>query len=610
MAGYLKAVLSWHALCRHAGASSWDRISWGTVCSLQDRDLTRRLLAALLALFLSAACGIAPPATGLPATFAAPPESGDTSMWIAPSVPDALRELGEAAGIPPAADISAATVVLGIDGGIPAAGSDWTYALVAPFPTVLDGVTAQELQAVWDGTSAGVYASWPLWMTSSTRSLLSELWGDPATNVQLAGSADLLDAAWAQRPSWAIVPFEGLEPGWKVLTVDGQSPIRKDFDPGQYALQVRFSLSGAAASGALLQLPTTNRDASKLSTVLMSGTSGLVREIAYQMELKGITYPARDIGDWLREADILHISHETSFDPTCPPPNPLKPRFYCSSPKYIGLFDEVGLDVVELTGNHIMDYGVASMLYTLDLYRQHGISYYGGGADLLEAREPLLMEHHGNRIAFLGCNFAEPPQPLAGRELPGANPCDWSQLGKQIGQLRQQGLLPIVTLQYKEGYSPIVMPWQSIDFRRAAEAGAVVVSGSQSHVPLQMEFYGGAFIHYGLGNLFFGQMGNQPPGPGLPLQPAVRYEFLDRHVLYDGRHISTELLTAMLEDYARPRPMTADERSALLQAYFGYSGWVPLIPTPAPEKTPTLYPLLKFVPLPTYTRQPKSTAAP
>jgi poly-gamma-glutamate synthesis protein (capsule biosynthesis protein) len=156
----------------------------------------------------------------------------------------------------------------------------------------------------------------------------------------------------------------------------------------------------------------------------------------------------------------------------------------------------------------------------------------------------------------------------------------------------------------------MVMPWQSVDFHRPAAAGAAIVSGSQSHVPLEMEFYQGAFIHYGLGNLFFGQMANQPPGPGLPLQPAVRYEFLDRHVVYDGHYISTELLTAMLEDYARPRPMTADERAAILQAYFAYSGWLPLVPTPAPAKTPTLYPLLKFSPLPTYTPIPTVTAAP
>jgi poly-gamma-glutamate synthesis protein (capsule biosynthesis protein) len=54
---------------------------------------------------------------------------------------------------------------------------------------------------------------------------------------------------------------------------------------------------------------------------------------------------------------------------------------------------------------------------------------------------------------------------------------------------------------------------------------------------------------------------------------ATRQEFLDRHVFYDGRHISTELLTAMLEDYAQPRPMTPEERRALLEEIFNASGW-------------------------------------
>ena len=564
-----------------------------------------------LVLAISTACGtqspLAAPAT--PTAIAPESEGGDASIWIAPDVPDTLRMLAASAGTP-LAEAQSATIRLAARTDHGAGGSAWLYVLAAPFPTVLDGVTSAQLRSVWDGTSRESLASWPLWMTASTRTAFSELWGEPAVNVHTASPDVLLDAAWQELPSWAILPFEELEPRWKVLAVDGQSPLRKDFDPDQYALQIQFALAGDEADRLAAHLPSTNRDASKLTTILMTGTSGLVREIAYQMEVHGLTYPSRDIGAWLREADILHISHETSFDPSCPPPNPLKSRFSCGSPKYIALFDDVGLDVVELTGNHIMDHGSAALLYTLDLYRSHGMSYYGGGANLAEARQPLLLEHQGNRIAFLGCNFAEPPQPLAEADLPGANPCDWSQLTRQVVELRGEGYLVIVTLQYKEGYSPIVMPWQSIDFRRAAEAGAAIVSGSQSHVPQQMEFYEGAFIHYGLGNLFFGQMANQPPGPGLPLQPAQRYEFLDRHVLYDGRHISTELLTAMLEDYARPRPMTDDERSKVLQAYFGYSSWLPLVPTPAPEKTPTLYPLLKFVPLPTYTPIPKATPTP
>ena len=99
-------------------------------------------------------------------------------------------------------------------------------------------------------------------------------------------------------------------------------------------------------------------------------------------------------------------------------------------------------------------------------------------------------------------------------------------------------------------------------FRRMADAGALIVSGSQAHTPQAMEFYNGSFIHYGLGNLFFDQMVD-----------FARPEFIDRHVFYDGRYISTELLTAILEDYAKPRPMTPEERAKLLTDIFAASEW-------------------------------------
>jgi Bacterial capsule synthesis protein PGA_cap len=485
------------------------------------------------------------------------------------------------------------------------------YALVAPFPTVADGVTSDELHQAWKGSPSGPFAGRPLWMADSTLAAFTELWGAPASGaVQTAPADQILNDAWKNLPSWGIVPFEALDPKWKVLTVDGQSPIRKDFNPAGYPLQVFFTLQSQGLLPSGITMPMTNRDPSKLTTVILTGTTSLVREIAYQMEVKGIDYPATDIGDLLRQADILHVSNKTSFDPNCPPPNPDENRFYCSDPRYLGLLLDVGVKVVELTGPHILDNGTGSFLYTLNLYKQNNIQYYGGGANLAEARRPLLIENHGNKIAFIGCNAGEPPQPVATVNSPGANPCDYIQLTAQIHQLRSQGYLPIVTFQYKEGYSPQVMPWQSNDFQKAAEAGAVIVSGSQAHAPLEMEFYKDTFIHYGLGNLFFGQMGNQPPNPGMTPQIAQRYEFIDRHVFYDGRYINTELLTAMLEDYARPRPMTPEERAAFLTAYFGYSGWIPLIPTPAPEQTPTLYPLLIFKPLPTATAAPSRTPLP
>ena len=301
----------------------------------------------------------------------------------------------------------------------------------------------------------------------------------------------------------------------------------------------------------------------------MTGTTSLVRGTAYTMNIKGITYPGRDIQTWLTQADITHISNETSFDAGCPPPvMDLKGLKFCSDPRYIALLNYVGTKVVELTGNHLIDYGTQPFLDTLALYRQNNILYYGGGADLSDARQPLLIENHGNKIAFIGCNSVNIGQyPTAANDRPGAAPCDYAYVTQQITQLRSQGYLVIMTFQYYETLDPQPFNAQVRDFRLMAQAGATIVQGSQAHFPQSMEFYQGAFIHYGLGNLFFDQMGDDPKIPG------IRREFIDRHVFYDGRYISTELLTAMLEDYSRPRPMTADERAAFLSEYFSLSGW-------------------------------------
>jgi hypothetical protein len=72
---------------------------------------------------------------------------------------------------------------------------------------------------------------------------------------------------------------------------------------------------------------------------------------------------------------------------------------------------------------------------------------------------------------------------------------------------------------------------------------------------------------------------------------GIRREFFDRYAVYGGRFISAELITAMLEDYSRPRLMTPQERAGFLQEYFYYSGWIPLNQTPTPTITPTLTPM-------------------
>jgi hypothetical protein len=451
----------------------------------------------------------------------------------------------------------------------------WLYVLVAPFPTLRHEVASEELRSVWNnGASPSMFNGKPLLMAESTLAAFKAIWGEPASgSVRSVNDDQLLDAAWTES-AWAIIPFEELSPHWKVLTIDGQSPIRKNLDIASYPLVIDFTLRSSDSSLPVSSLESSNYDSSRLATVVLTGVTALVRATAFKMEQKGVTYPGEAVRDLLREADIAHVSNEVAFYSECPPPDPnYQLLVFCSNPKYIDLLTDIGADVVELTGNHFADYGGAPMDETVAIYNAHNIRYYGGGVDLQDAFKPALFEVNGNRIAFLGCNQPDVGGPKAASEMrPGAAPCDFEYFTRKVAELKAAGYLVIFTFQWYEDYVPYADPSQMSGFRRIAGAGADIVSGSQAHFPKTMEFYRDSFIHYGLGNLFFDQMGDQVWMPD-----GIRREFLDRFVIYDGRLVGVELITALLEDYARPRLMTETERAEFLREYFSHSGWNPIV---------------------------------
>lgn len=502
----------------------------------------------------------------------------ELTIWFDPAVPPHLRaQIHMPKNVREVDTPEGSNLQVGALRGEQAAG--WVYALVAPFPTLVDDVSLDEILRAWRGEPGDTFGS-RLMMSDSTRAALGARWGLPSGDrLDILPADQLLDRAWDNRPSWAIVPFEEIQPRWKVLRVDGMSLFDKNLKIEDYPLTAWFGLSGSPESLALLDQklgaetslvpPTTNRDIDKMTVLAMTGVTALGRATAYKMDVNGVTYPGQDIRDWLTGADLTHISNEVSFNEDCPGGSfTSTSTVFCSRSDYIKLLDYVGTDIVELSGNHNNDYGRAANSYSLDLYKQRGWPVFGGGANLAEARQPVKIEDHGNKLAFIGCNPVGPAGAWATDSDPGAAPCanyDYDWMFDEIRQLREEGYLPVVTFQYFELYVHAPSDHQVRDFRAAVDAGAVIVSGSQAHFPQTMEFYKDSFIHYGLGNLFFDQM-------DIPV-PGTREEFVDHHVFYNGKYFGVELLTALLEDYARPRPMTADERNAFLQVIFNAGGW-------------------------------------
>lgn len=500
-------------------------------------------------------------------------------IWLPPYLPQELvSQLQLPSSLLKVDDPQKAEVRLDVGSDEPLA--TWTYALVAPFPTVTDDIISEDLHQFWSGRIKEPFPAKRLIMDGSTQAIFAKLWGNPdPSNVASVSSKDLLATAWEEKTTWSIIPFEEIQPRWKVIALDGQSPIDKKFNPAKYDLSVPFTLIGnsgiiqslyagdARKNGSLNQM-LSNRDAKKMTVVALTGVTAMVRGTAYFMEKYGLTYPALNIADILRDADITHISNEIPFWPQCPKPfgNSANDRnlVFCSRPDYIQLLEAVGTDVVELTGDHFRDWGPQPMLYTLDMYDQRGWKYYGGGRNLSDGMKPALFENNGNKIAFLGCNAKPEGYATASLTSPGAVHCDLEKESEAIRQVVQQGYQPIFTFQHIEYYRYDADPHLVKDFQKVADAGAVIVSGSQAHQPQALEFYRGSLLHYGLGNLFFDQYAE-----GI----AQRKAFIDLHIFYNGKYINTQLVTIMFIDMARSRLMTPAEREYLLKDVFHASNW-------------------------------------
>lgn len=433
------------------------------------------------------------------------------------------------------------------------------FAPVTGFFNLTDEISFDQLKDFWDkGTSLEM----ELVITDSNLSLLEAVLGPIHAGQVRVVNEDGLAAALAEGGNFSIVPFDEIKKEYKVLYLDGISVLAKDAPMDNYPLQLGLKLEGEEQF--LLPLAEildgyqlSNRDTDKMLTINMTGVTALVRGTANRMEQNGILYPAEQITDTLLAADITHISNEIPFVEGCTGARD-SALVFCSKPEYFELLQHVGTDVVELTGNHMNDYGPQWMEYTLDIYDEAGLPYFGGGRDLEDSYQPALFEIGGNKIAFLGCNYWGPAYDWATEDSPGSTPPNLEDLEAITADLKSQGYNVIFTFQYVETYNYYPTEQQVIDFGRMVDAGASIVSGSQSHHPMGVEFKPEGFINYGLGNIFFDQMRSL----------GMRQGIIARHVFYENRHIGTELITTMLEDYSQPRLTTAEERQELLASIF------------------------------------------
>ena len=200
-----------------------------------------------------------------------------------------------------------------------------------------------------------------------------------------------------------------------------------------------------------------------------------------------------------------------------------------ANPIQIEDFIEIGVDIVSIANNHMLDYGIDGLFDTLDTLEHANIKCVGGGRNIEAARSGTIFESNGNRIGFLAFASTLPQSFSAAEERPGIapihahaafvveNPTQQEQPGTPppvvtypnnfdvdetcsvIRELKEQSDFVIVSAHWGVSGGDLVMDYQREVAHALVDAKCDLVLGHHPHRLHGVEHYNGVPIFYSLG---------------------------------------------------------------------------------------------------------------
>lgn len=209
----------------------------------------------------------------------------------------------------------------------------------------------------------------------------------------------------------------------------------------------------------------------------------------------------------MRGADVFMINNEFQFSKRGTPTEGKKFTFR-ADPKHVGIYDEIGADVVSLANNHAYDYGNDALLDTFETLDGAGIAYVGAGRNLDEAMQPVYVIANGMKIAVVSATQIEKNDPPDTKEaLPksaGVLRClDPSALLRVIEEAEKNSDFVILYIHWgTEGEEEI--DWLQRDQASVyAKAGVDLIIGNHAHCLQKLDMVEGVPVVFGLGNFWF-----------------------------------------------------------------------------------------------------------
>lgn len=221
---------------------------------------------------------------------------------------------------------------------------------------------------------------------------------------------------------------------------------------------------------------------------------------------KGESLVGNDLITILHDASFRIFNLETPLSDISKPiikegPNLIAPT------NTINGYKSLGVDLLTLANNHIMDQGVDGLNSTIHTLDSAGIDYLGVGKNIQEASKPYFYQTSGKKIGIYAC--AEHEFSLAGEDKPGANAFDPLNSFDHIEWMKKNS--DYVVVLYHGGKEHYRYPSPNLQrvCRKFVDKGANLVVCQHSHCVGCEEKYQGGTIVYGQGNFIFDDSNNE-----------------------------------------------------------------------------------------------------
>ncbi|MCR8641728.1 CapA family protein [Paenibacillus sp. N1-5-1-14] len=190
------------------------------------------------------------------------------------------------------------------------------------------------------------------------------------------------------------------------------------------------------------------------------------------------------------------------------------PRF--NSPIELGhTLQAVGVDIVTMANNHMLDKGEAGLIAAMSNWKTIGIERVGAYESVEDRSRVRVLSANGIKVAFVGYTYG-----MNGLQLPVDKSFMLGTLDKEImkaeiQQAQKEADAVVVSLHFGNEYDILPNDFQKEWAKYAVDQGADIILGHHTHVLQPVEWMtredgSRAFVIYSLGNFLAAQELNEP----------------------------------------------------------------------------------------------------